>query len=101
LQLGQFADELSQLRQGSQEPPKSQGKELKRPVAAVKSPEPVLAETLIPEPVVEVAKIPEPPSEPAIKMPQAPKRDMEQALASRWFVWIGGVAIAIGGLLFV
>ncbi len=26
---------------------------------------------------------------------------MEQTLASRWFVWIGGVAIAIGGLLFV
>ena len=32
--------------------------------------------------------------------PPAP-RDMEQALAGRWFVWIGGVAIAIGGLLFV
>jgi uncharacterized membrane protein len=30
-----------------------------------------------------------------------PPRNMEQALASRWFVWIGGVAIAIGGLLFV
>ncbi|MFO1130659.1 MAG: DUF2339 domain-containing protein [Hyphomicrobiales bacterium] len=30
-----------------------------------------------------------------------PARDMEQALAGRWFVWIGGVAIAIGGLLFV
>lgn len=29
------------------------------------------------------------------------KPDMEQALASRWFVWIGGLAIAIGGLLFV
>ncbi|NJO37235.1 MAG: DUF2339 domain-containing protein [Rhizobiales bacterium] len=27
--------------------------------------------------------------------------DMEQRLASRWFVWIGGLAIAIGGLLFV
>ena len=27
--------------------------------------------------------------------------DMERALASRWFVWIGGLAIAIGGLLFV
>jgi len=26
---------------------------------------------------------------------------MEQMLATRWFVWIGGVAIAIGGLLFV
>ncbi len=34
--------------------------------------------------------------------PPAPRgRDMEQALAGRWFVWIGGVAIAIGGLLFV
>ena len=30
-----------------------------------------------------------------------PVRDMEQTVASRWFVWIGGVAIAIGGLLFV
>jgi uncharacterized membrane protein len=30
-----------------------------------------------------------------------PRRDMEQAIASRWFVWIGGAAIAIGGLLFV
>lgn len=33
--------------------------------------------------------------------PRAPARDMEQALASRWFVWIGGLAIAIGGVLFV
>jgi uncharacterized membrane protein len=28
-------------------------------------------------------------------------RDVEKALASRWFVWVGGVAIALGGLLFV
>ena len=33
--------------------------------------------------------------------PQAPKRDIEQAIASRWLVWVGGLAIAIGGLLFV
>jgi thiamine monophosphate kinase len=26
---------------------------------------------------------------------------VEKALASRWFVWVGGVAIALGGLLFV
>ena len=31
----------------------------------------------------------------------APKRDIEQAIASRWLVWVGGLAIAIGGLLFV
>ena len=101
LQLGQFADELSQLRQSPQEPPKTEEKKSKRSAAAAKSPEPVLAEAPTPEPVVEVAKIPELPAEPLIKKFQAPKRDMEQALASRWFVWIGGVAIAIGGLLFV
>ena len=27
--------------------------------------------------------------------------NVEQALASRWFVWVGGLAIALGGLLFV
>lgn len=31
----------------------------------------------------------------------AQPKDMEKALASRWFVWVGGVAIALGGLLFV
>ena len=31
----------------------------------------------------------------------AAARDMEQALASRWFVWIGGAAIGVAGLLFV
>jgi uncharacterized membrane protein len=30
-----------------------------------------------------------------------PARNMEQALASRWLVWLGGAAIAIGGLLFI
>lgn len=39
------------------------------------------------------------PDMPVSAPPPAP--DMEQTLASRWFVWIGGIAIAIGGLLFV
>jgi uncharacterized membrane protein len=30
-----------------------------------------------------------------------PTRDVEQALASRWFVWIGGAAVALGGLLLI
>lgn len=55
--------------------------------------EPVAAMVSDPEPAPQVA----PPPRPAPAKP----RDMEQALASRWFVWIGGVAIAIGGLLFV
>ncbi|MBK8771556.1 MAG: DUF2339 domain-containing protein [Rhizobiales bacterium] len=33
--------------------------------------------------------------------PPPASRDVEKALASRWFVWVGGVAIALGGLLFV
>ncbi len=33
--------------------------------------------------------------------PVSATRDVEKALASRWFVWVGGVAIALGGLLFV
>jgi uncharacterized membrane protein len=67
--------------------------------------EPVAAKVVAPVIAPVVAKAPPAPVPPA-KPPlppkaSAPKRDMEQALASRWFVWIGGVAIAIGGLLFV
>jgi uncharacterized membrane protein len=65
-------------------------------LVAAPPPEAVTVEAVTPEPV-------EPP--PVAETPQAPApprvRDMEQALAGRWFVWIGGVAIAIGGLLFV
>jgi uncharacterized membrane protein len=49
------------------------------------------------------AEAPIPAEPPSLEVPQPapPVRDVEQALAGRWFVWIGGVAIAIGGLLFV
>ncbi len=30
-----------------------------------------------------------------------PRQDVEGKLASRWFVWVGGAAVALGGLLFV
>jgi uncharacterized membrane protein len=101
LQLGQFSDELLRLRQSPPEESKVEVKKTKRPAAVAKSLEPLLVE--IPAPAVEIAKHPEPAASaiPAPKKPQAPERDMEQALASRWFVWIGGIAIAIGGLLFV
>ncbi|MDE2446785.1 MAG: DUF2339 domain-containing protein, partial [Alphaproteobacteria bacterium] len=43
------------------------------------------------------------PKEPAPVLAAVPteKRDVEKTLASRWFVWIGGVAVALAGLLFV
>ena len=100
LQVGQLSDQLSGAPPAPQESSKTEKKKSNWPttaVAAAKSPEPVLAEIPTPEPVVEITKTPEPPAE----KPPAAKQDMEQQLASRWFVWIGGIAIAIGGLLFV
>lgn len=49
-------------------------------------------------------RAPMPPQPPPLPEPtrQATRpRDVEQAVASRLFVWIGGIAIAIGGLLFI
>jgi uncharacterized membrane protein len=45
----------------------------------------------------EVAAAAEP--EPTISSP--PPRNVEQALASRWLVWLGGAAIGLGGLLMI
>ncbi len=129
LKLGQLADELSQLQKGKakapkvtkpapvvaavakrvSEPRKAEPVEKKsEPAVKAGTPDPQIGlQRLIdsiskPESATKpAAKTSELPSEPPIKRPEAPKRDMEQALASRWFVWIGGVAIAIGGLLFV
>lgn len=79
------------------------------PVPAVEPvPAPVEAATPEAVPAATVAE-PVPAEAPALVEPPPPEtpsaappvRDMEQALAGRWFVWIGGVAIAIGGLLFV
>ncbi len=101
LQVGQLSGQPPGAAPPPQESPKTEKKKSNWPttaVAAAKSPEPVLAETPKPELAAQVAKTLESAAE---KKPKAPKQDMEQALASRWFVWIGGVAIAIGGLLFV
>jgi uncharacterized membrane protein len=129
LKLAQLAEELSQLRRGKvkvpkvTEPvpvaaavakrvwePKKSGpvEKSSEPVVKAGTPEPVIALQRLIDSVSKpesatgpAAKTSKPPSEPPVAKPQPPRRDMEQALASRWFVWIGGVAIAIGGLLFV
>lgn len=91
LQLGQLSAELAKLKPAEvkvlEEPEPVVEQPAPPPVAPAKVwPTKAAAETMI------AAKTAE---------PRLPKRDMEQAVASRWFVWIGGVAIAIGGLLFV
>ena len=34
-------------------------------------------------------------------VPAAPRRDFEEAIGSRWAVWVGGIALAFGGLFLV
>jgi uncharacterized membrane protein len=61
-----------------------------------------VAEVMVPE--IEAAAVPDvsvAPPEPAPIVMKTEKRDVEKTLASRWFVWIGGVAVALAGLLFV
>ncbi len=41
------------------------------------------------------------PAPPRAAAPRPPSRDAEQDFATRWAVWIGGVALAMGGLLIV
>ncbi len=68
-----------------------------KPIAATAAPIAEKIET--PEPIVELEQIATKAEAPNVE--EKPKRDVEQALASRWFVWIGGAAVALGGLLLI
>ena len=80
----------------------------------VQQPQPIVpvAEALAAStPVTPIETVPEPPTPEPEVLPSAyetiaaepppQRRDVEQAVASRWFVWVGGIAIAVGGVLFV
>ena len=41
------------------------------------------------------------PVEPAAKAPATAKPDIETALGTRWAVWVGGIALALGGLFLI
>ncbi len=78
------------------------------PEAATTTPKKVLSkaakvETQELEPVLVSEKIenPEPDPTPEPIFSAEPTRNVEQALASRWLVWLGGAAIGLGGLLLI
>ena len=77
---------------GTNEVPKQQPvAEAAKPVEA-----PLVAELPI------VVQVPPPAPTMPIPEPQKPRASqLESQLASRWFVWIGAAAVALGGLLFV
>lgn len=91
-----------------------------RPTALEFEPEPTVAsqlpaealatEALPPEQAVamtELARDGEPETPPLDTVatpepvPAAPRRDFEEAIGSRWAVWVGGIALAFGGLFLV
>lgn len=53
----------------------------------------------------QVVSSPPPPvaaiTEAPLPAPVAPRRDFEEAIGSRWAVWVGGIALAFGGLFLV
>jgi uncharacterized membrane protein len=96
LRIGQLEDELAALRKTGVvspvvTPPLEPEQAVEPPAegpAPISQAEPEAAAlAAAPEPTAAAAKVTGP--------------DMEQRLATRWFVWLGGAAIAIGGLLFV
>lgn len=56
-----------------------------------------------PEAVTVLAAEPEPAPRQGTPLlePPPPRRDFEEAIGSRWAVWVGGVALALGGLFLV
>lgn len=69
------------------------------PPAAAPEPIPEPVAEPIPEPVVEAVASPPPPPPPPPAA--APKLGGERALTERWLVWLGGVALALGGIFLV
>jgi len=69
-------------------------------------PEPA-AESLEAEPIAEAPFEPEPtpasaePEAPELAPTSAPTTSLEERLGTRWAVWLGGLALAVGGLLLV
>jgi uncharacterized membrane protein len=86
-------------------PVAGEGQEILSPVQPppLFAPEPALREeaiqtaNLVPPPLPETG-----PSFPPIAIPPAkPARDLEEIIGTRWAVWVGGLALAIGGLFLV
>ena len=69
------------------------------PAAKPIEPEPVVASPSEPEP--QVATPAEPPVAPGLIPAPAPATTLEERLGTRWAVWLGGIALALGGLLLV
>ncbi|MFC0288382.1 DUF2339 domain-containing protein [Kaistia hirudinis] len=63
-------------------------------------PAPEEDEQLLPEPPP-LPELPPIPGPPHIPSPQRPRESLEQRLGTRWAVWVGGLALALGAIFLV
>jgi uncharacterized membrane protein len=101
--LDEASAALASLRSaiGRDETGPAESDEAAPPVSPVTPVEPPAEATVPPAPSDEP-----PPSEAAgvpavVPVPVAPVRSLEERLGTRWAVWVGGVALALGGILMV
>src|SRR6266446_6698469 len=71
------------------------------PEVAPLEPEPTAGEPAIPEEPVVPPEPPAPPGPSVSPAPPAPWQQWEQKLVENWLVWLGGAAIALGGVFLV
>jgi uncharacterized membrane protein len=55
----------------------------------------------VPPPLPETSLLLPPRAPPPALLPAKPARDLEEIIGTRWAVWVGGLALAIGGLFLV
>jgi uncharacterized membrane protein len=70
------------------------------PAAAPISPPPSVP-AAAPEPVIQEAAPPSPPAPPVAAEPAEPGKSFEERFGASWVVWIGGIALALGGIFLV
>ena len=70
-------------------------------ISAVPEPSPAQPADTAPSGPEEPKPTAVPPVPAAAAHPAPPRKDFEEALGSRWAVWVGGVALALGGIFLV
>src|SRR5688572_29638110 len=93
-EVGRLANRMQVLESGAAGAP---------PEAILPEPVPVPEMAVDPVPAPEPALAPEMPVSvtPPVAAPVAAKASLEERLASRWFVWLGAVALSLAGLFLI
>jgi uncharacterized membrane protein len=104
LQLAAFGARLQALETrfvapAPEPPPVGDPTAIEEEAPSAAAPEPAAASEPLPEELPRGEPARAPPFRPAVA--PGPRLDLEVALGTRWAVWVGGVALALGGLFLV